>query len=101
MDAITIKRNAIPLFGKIVLDKIKLQIVEQKVKQVYIALDSDALKKALEMVEYFMNHGIQVHLVNMDDKDPNEMGFENITKLIKNTPPINFAGLMELKLFAL
>lgn len=101
MDAITIKRNAIPLFGKIVLDQLKIKIVEHQVKQIYIALDSDALKKAIEIVEYFMNHGIQVHLVNMDNKDPNEMGFENITKLIKNTKPINFAQLTELKLFAI
>lgn len=101
MDAITIKRNAIPLFGKIVLDQLKIKIVEHQVKQIYIALDSDALKKAIEIVEYFMNHGIQVHLVNMDNKDPNEMGFNNITKLIKQTKPINFTELMELKLFAL
>jgi len=101
MDAITIKRNAIPLFGKIVLDQLKIKVVEKKVKQVYIALDSDALKKALEIVEYFMNQGIQVHLVNMDNKDPNEMGFENITKLIKSTPPTTFEKLMEYKLFAL
>ncbi len=48
-----------------------------------------------------MNHGIQVHLVNMDGLDPNELGFNKVTNIIKNTPPINFAKLMELKLFAL
>ena len=101
MDAITIKRNAIPLFGKIVLDQLKIKVVEHKVKQIYIALDSDALKKAIEIVEYFMNHGIQVHLVNMDGLDPNELGFNKVTNIIKNTEPINFAKLMELKLFAL
>ena len=61
----------------------------------------DALKKAIEIVQYFMNHGIQVHLVNMDNKDPNEMGFDAITKLIKNTPSIDLAKLMELKLYAI
>ena len=48
-----------------------------------------------------MNHGIQVHLVNMDGLDPSELGFNKVTNIIKNTKPINFAKLMELKLFAL
>jgi len=53
-DAIAIKRNAIPLFGKIVLEKLKKAIVNNKVKHINIALDKDARTKALQNCEYFI-----------------------------------------------
>ena len=62
-DAIAIKRNAIPLFGKTISDTLKKRIVERGVKTIYICLDDDAKKQAIEVSDYFMANGVQVHLV--------------------------------------
>ena len=69
------------------------------VKKLYICLDSDALKNALGLAEKFMSYGIQTHLVDLGDKDPSEMGYDNINKKIYDTPPIDLRKLMEYRLF--
>jgi hypothetical protein len=45
-----------------------------------------------------MNEGKEVYLVNLEDKDPSEMGFEKFTNLIQNTLPLTFSNLLEKKL---
>ena len=45
-DAIAIKRNAVPLFGKTISKKLKIKLINPQVKTVYLALDNDALKEA-------------------------------------------------------
>ena len=45
-----------------------------------------------------MNEGIEVSVVELKDSDPSEMGFEEINKKIKNTPPLTLKKLMEYKL---
>jgi len=97
-DAITIKRNVIPLMGNSITSSLMKKIVTSKVKQVYIALDSDALKLALKHAEYLINEGKEVYLVELNDKDPSEMGFAQFTNIIQNTSPLNEYALMEKKL---
>jgi hypothetical protein len=46
-----------------------------------------------------MNEGKEVYLVDMQDKDPSEMGFKNFTNLIQETYPLTFSSLLEKKLF--
>ena len=93
-DAIAVKRNSIPLFGKIILDKLKKKIIEKKVSNVCIALDSDARSKALDICQYFIDNGINVHLLELQDKDPSEIGYKNISKIIYDTTPITGSDLM-------
>ena len=45
-----------------------------------------------------MAEGKEVYLVDMQDKDPSEMGFENFTRLIQKTVPLTYYHLMEQKL---
>ena len=45
-----------------------------------------------------MAEGKEVYLVDLQDKDPSEMGFKNFTKLIQNTVPLTYYDLMEQKL---
>ena len=98
-DALAIKRNAIPLLGKNIQSNLMKKIVTSSVKKIYIALDKDAQKQALTFCERLMNEGKEVYLVDLQDKDPGEMGFDNFTKLIQETYPITFSGLLEKKLF--
>jgi len=93
-DAIAVKRNSIPLFGKIILDNLKKKIIEKKVQDVYIALDNDARSKALDICQYFIDNGINVHLIELDDKDPSDIGYNTITDIIYKTKPISGSDLM-------
>jgi hypothetical protein len=98
-DAIAVRRNAIPLFGKTISEDLRKKIIEHKVSKLYICLDKDAQKQALEHAEYFMNNGVQVYFVDLDQKDPAEIGFEQMSKLIKETQPLTFSKFIEYKLF--
>jgi len=98
-DAIAIRRNAIPLFGKSIQTELEKKIIGNSVKKLYICLDSDALKNALGLAEKFMSYGIQTHLVDLGNEDPSEMGYDNINKKIYDTPPLDLRKLMEYRLF--
>ena len=97
-DAMAIRMNAIPLFGKSPQSELQKRIIEKNVKKVYIALDSDAFKNALSFAEKLMNTGVDVHLVEMGDSDPSELGFDKIYDKIKNTELLSLRKLMEYKL---
>ena len=97
-DAIAIKRNAIPLLGKNIQTNLMKKIVSSKVEKIYIALDSDAIKSSLRFCETFMNEGKEVHLLEMDDKDPSDLGFKRFTKLIQKSTPLTLSGLLARKL---
>jgi DNA primase len=97
-DALAIKRNVIPLLGKNIQKSLKKKLVKSEVRKIYIALDKDAIKQALSFCEELINEGKEVYLVEMADKDPSDMGFENFTNLIQTVQPLTFSDLFEKKL---
>jgi DNA primase len=97
-DALTIKRNVIPLFGKTISEELMKKIVSSQVQKVYIALDNDALKDAIKHCEKLMSFGKEVYLVELDGKDANEIGFEHFLDIIESTEPLNFSTLVNRKL---
>ncbi len=68
-DAIAVKRNAIPLFGKIIQPALQKKIIEERVRNIYICLDADALKNALTIAERFMAEGLNVYFVELQDQE--------------------------------
>ena len=99
MDAMTVDNNTIPLFGKLMSSELKKKIVEKRVSRINIVLDDDAKADAIKHAEYFMGHGIEVCVVNMPGKDPNELGRKKINDMINNTKPVSFIEIMEYKLY--
>lgn len=97
-DALAIKRNAIPLLGKHIQKELMKKIVTSQVQKIYIALDKDAQNDAVKFCEYLMDEGKEVYLVDLEEKDPSEMGFNSITNLIQTTLPLNQYDLMAKKL---
>lgn len=97
-DAMAIKRNCIPLLGKYVLPELKNKLLQKEVSNVYICLDSDALNESLNIAKYLIANGKIAHVVELGDQDPSNMGYRDITDLIKKTKPITFNKLMALKL---
>ena len=98
-DAMSVKSNSIPLFGKSILPKLYGKIVEKKVKDIFIVLDSDAFNDAIQMTEKFVNEGINVNFVKLDGKDPNDLGYKKMITQINNSLPMDFKQIMEMKLY--
>jgi len=98
-DAIAIKRNAIPLFGKTIQSKLQKEIYKQGVKKIYVVLDEDAKKDALNITSKLMENGIDVYFVHIKDKDPSEIGFRDMTQKIKTTRQMNLRSFLANKLF--
>jgi DNA primase len=97
-DAIAIKRNAIPLFGKIIQPALQKKIIEERVRNIYICLDADALKNAIQIAERFMGEGLNVYFIELQDEDASELGFKKITEILADTDVLTFEGLMQLKM---
>jgi DNA primase len=97
-DAICIRRNVIPLFGKLIHEKLMKRLVNSSVNRIYIALDKDAKKMALKHAEMLMSYNKEVYMVEMEGKDFSELGFEKSLNLLENTLPLTFSKLIELKL---
>ena len=97
-DAIAVKRNAVPILGKSISSSLLKKIVSSRVEDMYIALDKDAFKKALQYTEQFLNMGKRVYLVDMQDKDPSEMGFENFTRYVQQAEEMDLGKLLRYKL---
>lgn len=97
-DAITTKRNTIPLFGKKIMPTLRQALILKKVPMLYVSLDKDAVESALDELEYFMNNGINVSFVNLTGKDPNELGFSTMSSLIHNSKLFTFGDLIKYKL---
>jgi len=97
-DAMAIRRNAIPILGKNISKALLKKIVSSKVKEIYIALDKDALKKAVKFCEQFISMGKKVYLVDMEEKDPSEMGFQSFTNHIQDAEELDLTSLLQYKL---
>lgn len=97
-DAIAIKRNAIPLFGKTIPNTLMKKLVESKVKTVYIALDKDAVKQALDYVDKLISYGKEVYHIDLEDKDPSKIGFEGMIKVLQSAKPIKQEDLFMKKM---
>jgi DNA primase len=97
-DALTIKRNVIPLFGKAIHSRLLQKLVKSSVDRIYIALDNDARRDALKQAEMLMSYGKEVYMVEMEGKDANEIGFEKFLNTIEQTVPLNLHSLLEKKL---
>ena len=98
-DAMAIKRNAIPILGKNISKSLMKKLILNKVKDIYIALDRDAFKAALAHCERFLSMGKRIYLIDMQDKDPSEMGFENFTRYVQSAEELTLTKLLQYKLY--
>ena len=98
-DAISIKRNAIPLLGKFVPTKLHEKILNTKVKNITIVLDADAKADALKIANVYMKEGIHITNINLSGKDPSEIGFTEYEKISEKTNNFQFSDLIREKLY--
>lgn len=93
-DAIAIRINAVPLFGTAISQRLKEALVINKTPRVNLVLDKDAMSKSLDAVQELWKWGLKVHLIELPQKDPSEMGFNKIHDLIENSKPFTFEDLI-------
>ena len=97
-DAIAIRRNAVALLGKNIPSKLKIKMIKNKVSEVYVVLDEDAIKNAISITETLLNEDIKVRFVKMGNEDAADVGFRGMTEKLRNTPLMGFDNLMKQKL---
>ena len=100
-DAMSIKRNAIPLLGKFIPKTLMDSIYKNGVKEIKILLDKDAQDQALYYVHYFMNNGITVTNILPTEKDASDMGFSEVNKMLKQTKKSGFEDIINQKLMGI
>jgi DNA primase len=97
-DAITIKRNAIPLLGKFPSKQLVEKIFMSGVNNIIISLDNDAMNEALKAAEYFRKNGINVKMMYLKDKDAADMGYEKFYEELNKTTEFNSEELLLAKI---
>jgi len=97
-DAMAIRRNAIPILGKNISTALYKKLLTSSVNDIYVALDTDARTKALEIAEKLLNQGKRVFLIELPGKDPSEMGFKAFTELIQSAQELDLSSIMMHKL---
>jgi DNA primase len=93
-DAIALKRNAVPLFGKTIPEALMMKLVQSDVKTVYLALDNDAFKSSIKYAQQLIDLGKDVYLIELEGKDPSEIGFEGMTNYLHHAKQLTFGELL-------
>ena len=98
-DAISVKRNVIPLLGKFIQRRLQDKIYESKVSNINIFLDSDATKDAVYHANTFMKNGIAVkNIVPAAGKDASDIGFVKSNELINNSAYSSWESIVRQKI---
>lgn len=99
-DAMAIRINAVPLFGKYPSRKLRERMIVNGVKRVNIILDNDAWPDAIKNYELLVREvpNICVHLIKLQGKDPSVLGFEKVHEFIRNSEEFTESDLFEYKM---
>jgi hypothetical protein len=97
-DAIAVRNNAIPLFGTELQNTLKQTLITTRPPKINIMLDNTALNSAIKIADTLLNFNLNVHLIHLPKKDPSEMGFEAVYKMLKSSKKLDFKTLIQYKL---
>lgn len=97
-DAMAIRFNAAPIAGKEIPEALDLALIKNNTPIINIALDKDALYRAMDYIIYYDSLGFDVRLVDMPDKDPAILGFDTMFDLISNARKFTFEDQVKYRL---
>lgn len=98
LDAITIRRNVVPMFGKIPSKRLKQKIISSLCENIIICLDGDATKDVYELSEYFMQNGKNVFYCTLPLlDDANSLGFVGVWEYIDSAKRLLTNDIFEQK----
>ena len=98
-DSIAIRLNAIPLLGKFPSNSLIKKILENKVKEIYVALDRDAKIDSIKLVDKLLGYGIKVHRLDMKGNDPSDLGFKGFWELADKSREVKFSDIVRDRLY--
>lgn len=94
-DAIAIRNNAIPLFGKYLSQKLRMAILTNGTKRINMVLDTDAKEDAIkDYIRLKRDFGVDIYMVGLDGKDPSILGFEKVHRCIRDAKPFTEEDLL-------
>jgi len=96
-----VKRNAIPLLGKFIPQKLNDSIYKQEVSKINILLDEDAQEQALRYTMQLQKQGIDTKNIIPSDKDASDMGFSQVNQILKESKETQFSDIISQKLMSL
>jgi DNA primase len=100
-NAIAIRQNAIPLFGKFPSKTLYSKLISNNVPKVYVCLDADAEQESLSICTRLLRLGISPFIVNITGgKDANEVGFKKAWQCIESAIEVDSSFLLRKQLFA-
>jgi DNA primase len=97
-DAITVRRNAIPLLGKTIPKQLEHALLENGVKEVIVFLDEDARNEAINLEQRLKQYQINTKIVLTSGKDASDMGFDSSWNMIGEAKTTNFKDYIETRL---
>ena len=97
-DALAVRYNCIPLFGKNLSRKLKSELISTSPPVVNVLLDSDAFTSAIRIVEFLMKNNIPTRLINIGKKDPSVIGFDETWKIIRQSDILDFESMVAMKM---
>jgi hypothetical protein len=97
-DALSVKYNVVPLFGKTMSKKLKMKLIDYRPPYVNVLLDNDALGSSLKICDFLISNNIEARLILLDGKDPNEIGHEKTWQTINSSVRIDENLLYRYKL---
>jgi len=100
-DAISTRRNAVPILGNKLPERLVTRLMRAETSSVNVALDADMKDVALEIAERFLAEDFTVRLIDLPDgKDPGDVGFEKMQSIIRSTSPLSFDDVISKKLWS-
>ena len=100
-DAITIRRNCIPMLGKTIPKVLEKALLEHKVRDVIIFLDEDAIADAMKLEDHLKQYDINTSVVLTKGKDANQMGFVQAWEEIRSAKSTSFKEFIQHKLVSI
>jgi len=98
-DAIAVRRNAIPLLGKTMSDKLYEKIVLNRPPEVFISLDQDAIRDSIKIADKLNKEQIPTYIVILGKKDPSDLGYDKMIESFRNSIlNINDSSIFKLKM---
>ena len=82
MDAISIRRNSIPLFGKFLSEKLKIKLIQNRCPLVNVLLDDDAQHSVVKICDFLLQNNTNARIIKLNEKDASKAGFEKTWRQI-------------------
>lgn len=93
-DALAVGVQAIPIFGKAVQPSILEKLVVTHPPVIHVCLDTDAIRESIGICRSLMGYGLVCSLINLDQKDPSEIGRDGMKSLISKALPLSRKDLL-------